>query len=329
LVEPVALQCRNPVCKISQTQKCVEGLAIDVCPHYGRPPASDEAQEVVREAESVALPSGNLLDPEEASQVLRRGESRVIAVVGPREAGKTTLISSLFELFLRGPLGSAQFAGSRTMYAFERACHPSRGVSRNAIPQTERTLLTDVQFYHLATRVPEHPVVDFLIADRGGEDYRSAADDGSGIETFVEIRRADTITFLVDGYQLLSLETRSSVGPEMLSIAQALIDGEAVSGMPRAAIVLTKLDEIERSSDRDRAMADYQRIVDKFRDLYGGVFEEIAAFHVAACPSDTALPLGHGVVSLFEFWGTKAPGSIVDPAPYVSTSTRFMDLLQE
>ena len=185
--------------------------------------------------------------------MLRRGVSRVIAVVAPKDAGKTTLIASVFELFLRGPIGPFQFSGSRTMYAFERACHPSRGVSRNVRPKTERTLLTTVNFYHAALSRLGGPVLDLVVADRNGEDYGTAADDASAVEDFVEIRRADTITFLIDGQQLADPVTRNTVGFEMLAIVQALADGGAIEGRPRVALVLTKLDDIERSDNGERA----------------------------------------------------------------------------
>ncbi|MCP2209675.1 TRAFAC clade GTPase domain-containing protein [Bradyrhizobium diazoefficiens] len=323
------VQCANPACKVRIDGRCVEGLEKNKCPHYGRPleaPASDGAAQV--EAHGIVLPSGDLLDQEEASQVLRRGASRVIAVVAPREAGKTTLIASVFELFLRGPIGPFRFSGSRTMYAFERACHPSRGVSQNARPKTERSLLTTVKFYHAALCRPDGDVLDLVVADRNGEDYGAAADNTEVVQDFVEIRRADTITFLLDGKQLADLVTRSSVGPELLAIVQALVDGGAIDGRPSVALVLTKLDEIERSADSARAKSDFAKIVAKFREFHADSFGEIRSFEVAACPSDTSLDLGHGVASLLAYWQDVVKPSIPTPAAHVSSSERYMHLLQ-
>jgi hypothetical protein len=329
LAETPEIQCSNPACKVRQDGRCVEGLELNKCPHYGKPLAAQPSTDAVAdERHGIVLPSGDLLDREEASQVLRRGASRLIAVVAPKEAGKTTLISSVFELFHRGPIGPFRFCGSRTMYAFERACHPSRGLSRNEIPKTERTLLTGVKFYHAALRRPGKPVLDLLFADRNGEDYGSAADDTSAVQGFVEIGRADTITFLIDGRQLVDLVTRNSVGSEILAIVQALIDGGAIEGRPRAALVLTKLDEIERSTERERAERDFGRIDAKFRQLHGDSFGEIRSFKVAACPSDTSLPLGHGVSDLLAYWEEAAHREVSKPAAYVSSPTRFMHQLQ-
>jgi Double-GTPase 2 len=307
----------------------VEGLPFNECPHFGKPPQPNPPLgAVVEESDGVLLPSGDLLPVEDANRVLRRGRSRVIAIVGPREAGKTTLIASIFELFLRGPIGPFRFSGSGTLYAFERACHPSRAVSQNVVPKTERTLLNDVHFYQLVTRKNADEPIDMLLADRGGEDYRTSADDPSSARGFVEIRRADTITFLVDGCRLLQATTRSSTVSEVLGIAQALIDGDAVADRPRVAIVLTKLDEIARSADRERTLRDFANFAIRFRTLLGEQFGEVRSFEVAACPSDTSLPLGHGVDALFHYWQDEPPLSPSVREPHVQSSTRFMHQLR-
>lgn len=329
MAETAAIQCANPACKVRIDGRCVEGLEKDKCPHYGKPLAAPaSAGPAQAERHGIVLPSGDLLDQDEASQLLRRGNSRVIAVVAPKDAGKTTLIASVFELFLRGPIGSFEFAGSRTMYAFERACHPSRGVSRNARPKTERTFLTTVKFYHAALRGPGVDALDLVVADRNGEDYGSAPDDTDTVGGFIEIHRADTITFLVDGRQLADPVTRNTVGTDMLAIAQALIDGGGIEGRPRVALVLTKYDDIERSADKERASRDFEKIVGKFRTLHADVFGEIRSFEVAACPSDTSLPLGHGVADLLAYWEETSPAVVPKAVSYVSSTTRFMHRLQ-
>ncbi|WP_441255824.1 TRAFAC clade GTPase domain-containing protein [Tardiphaga sp. 285_C5_N1_2] len=329
MVEPAPIvQCGNLDCKVGQDGKCVEGLTLDKCPHYGKTPQPKSVIGIAAdETHGVLLPSGDLLTVEEASGILRRGESRVIAIVGPKEVGKTTLIASIFELLLRGSVGPYRFSSSRTLYAFERSCHPSRAISQNVVPKTERTLLTDVHFYHLATRRDGSPLVDMLLADRNGEDYRASTDDPSTASDFAEIARADTISFLVDGDQLGDLTTRSSVVSEVLATAQALIDGEVLVGRPRVAIILTKVDQIKKLVDPERSMRDFRKLVARFGSLYSEAFGEIRSFEVAACPADTSLSLGYGIPELLNFWQMKSPEPVIATEPYVSRSTRFMHLL--
>lgn len=322
-------QCGNPDCKVGQDGKCVEGLTFEQCPHFGKLPRHKVVPGTVgEESHGLLLPAGDLLLVDDASKMLQRRASRVIAIVGPKEAGKTTLIASIFELFLRGPIGPFHFSGSRTLYAFERACHPSRAISQNVVPKTERTLLTDVRFYHLAMRKDDGPPVDTLLADRNGEDYRASADDPTSAGGFVEIGRADTVTFLVDGRQLLDATTRSSTVSEIVATAQALIDGGAVADTPRVAIVLTKLDDIRRSADCARALRDFTNLTTRFRTLLGEWFGEIRPFEVAACPTDTSLPPGYGVDELLHYWQEESPRTPSAVDPHIPSSTRFMHQLR-
>jgi hypothetical protein len=121
---------------------------------------------------------------------------------------------------------------------------------------------------------------------------------------------------------------RNTVGPDMLAIAQALIDGGAIEGRPRVALVLTKFDDVARSADKDRSSRDFEKIVGKFHTLHADVFGEIRSFEVAACPSDTSLPLGHGVADLLAYWEETAPAVVPKAPSHASSTTRFMHRLQ-
>jgi hypothetical protein len=128
------------------------------------------------------------------------------------------MIASLCDLFQQGKVGSLQFAGSRTLFAFEQACHHARAASRRTSPESEHTsLASGLGFYHLAMRkAASSNILHLLLADRSGEDYRSAADDPSISGEFVEIRRADTVAVLVNGELLLDLKARHNVRHEII-----------------------------------------------------------------------------------------------------------------
>jgi hypothetical protein len=210
----------------------VEGLAFEECPHYGgnkqvkepRGAASENAAEEADKKEGLSLPGGERLNVADASAVLRAGETRVVAIIGPTAAGKTTLIASLYNLFQKGPVAKLHFARSRTLSAFEQAWHHTRAVSQRATPYTERTPLSSgVGFYHLGLRNPLSPaVLDLLLADRPGEDYRSAADDPSVSAGFIEVLRADSISILVDGHRLIDVGARHNLLSEIQMILQGL-----------------------------------------------------------------------------------------------------------
>jgi len=293
--------CDNPECRVAETGKCVEGLALEKCTRYGRAPA--EAVQTAPKAEIVALSSGGRLALTEAPSLLRARDSRVIAVLGARGAGKTSLIASLFGLFQDGPVNGFRFVGSRTLIAFEEACHDARAASKRATPHFERTKLGSFGLYHLTTHSPpQNAATELLLADRAGEEYMEAADSPSLSKSFLEVRHADVLTLLVDGSRLLDLRERHNLRNELELMLQALRDGHALGEGQRLAIALTKLDEVEGSSNKAQAESDFANLVASISRLFANAFVSIEPFRLAASPTSDVLPRGHGVSALLGFW---------------------------
>ena len=299
------VQCANVDCRVAETGRCVEGLTLDACPHYGRALESDGGSKDSVDpsaSRSVALPPAGTLTSAEASAVLRLGPARVIAVIGPRDAGKTSLIASLYDLFQEGAIDGLEFSRSRTLHAFEHTCHDARALSRRGVPHMSRTPRGDVRFYHIEIGGGAAGArLALLLGDRAGEEYREAADDVTVVTRFSEIERADTVTVLVDGERLLG-GTRHNVRSDVTMMLQGLRDGGALRSGVRLALVLTKLDAIRAAVDGDHALRDFQTLVSDVRRLFGNELGQIDAFEVAASPKTEALPRGTGVGRLLSFW---------------------------
>ncbi|TXG87795.1 MAG: hypothetical protein E6R14_00675 [Thermomicrobiales bacterium] len=162
----------------------------------------------------------------------------------------------------------------------------------------------EVRFYHLdlsGSGVPESGLA-LLLADRAGEEYRSAADDLSTAAGFVEMARADCITVLVDGERLVDLGLRHNARSETVMILQALIEGGAIQPGQRLALVLTKLDVVLKSEDRDRVESDFASLRMRIQTLFSNVFSVISAFQVADSPRSDSVARGTGVADLLAFW---------------------------
>jgi hypothetical protein len=298
------VQCGNPDCRISETGKCVEGLSTDTCPNFGKPPASVDLTDAEdAETDVVVLSPATKLSLEEAAIILRREESRVLAIVGPFDAGKTSLIAGMYDLFQKGPIQENYFRGSETLHAFETSCHDSRAASERSIPDINRTPLGEVEFFQIGVTQQECALrVSLLIGDRAGEDYRSATNDVQIVSSFHEVQRADTLTFLVDGNRLAQSVTRHQVQAELLRLVQALVDGGGTSPCQRVAIVLTKLDDIRASENSERAIADFEASVAKIRGIFAERFVTIEPFRVAASPKNALVTRGAGLAELLNFW---------------------------
>ena len=300
-------RCANPDCHAATDGKCVEGFQdLETCPQFGKElvdgPPSEVKVELVKKG--VHLPVSMTLDVVEAGRLLRDELTNMIAVVGPHDAGKTSLIAGVYDLFQSGPVGNIAFASSLTLHSFERVCHDARAASRRAMPHTERTNRGEVRFYHLelADQAAESRHA-MLLADRSGEEYSETRDDPDSAAAFYELIRADTITMLVDGAKLLDNGQRHNVHSEVQLTLQAFVDGRIFRPWQRIAMVLTKVDAIRNSDHgQSQALEYFEGIVRTITQNFGGYFAQIVAFQVAASPKSGGAERGEGLPELLNFW---------------------------
>ena len=330
---PKPTGCSNEECKIAVDGKCVEGLSLDECPHATRLSVED-IDEVEVEAVPAAQPTvlnlslGDALDREDASALQCRRLSRTIGVIGPNDAGKTSLVAGVYDLLQGGPVAGVGFAGSSTLIGFEKICHDARAASRRDASHTERTIAgAEATFLHLDLRPSDGEVVSLFIGDRSGEDYLAAADDLARTGDFFEIRRADVVTLLVNGEHLASSEHRHEAKAATPQIVDALVEARSLRLGCRLAIVLTKEDAVLASAYADRAHREFNELVEAVKLKHGGYLGEIGSFIVAASPKDsTHVKRGEGVDRLLLYWleAAPAPRAVLRRK---SESGRMIDLL--
>ena len=306
------ISCANPDCRVVESGRCVEGLECTACPNYGR--EMDSYEDGGSNAPSgqilstcLDLVGAGTLTCAQASKLLRANESRVIAIIGPQDTGKTSLIAGLYDLFQLGPVDEINFSGSRTLHAFEQACHDARAASKRGTPHINRTPLGEVQFYHLELSGGNAGTrLSLMLGDRAGEDYMDAINDISVVDAFPEIRRADLVTMLVDGKKLLDSGARHNLISDVTMILQALVEGAATSGCHRLALVLTKIDLLHKSDLQSRVERDFDNLVSNIRKNFAGMFDIIEPFAVAASPMTDSILRGTGLRELLRFWLTPA-----------------------
>lgn len=271
-----------------------------------------------QELAALTLPSAESLTATDASSLLLRHQSKVVAIIGPSDAGKTSLIASFYDLFQMGEVSGWGFSRSSTLHAFELVCHDARAASRRSKPQTPRTGRGEVRFYHLELARDDGVVLTLLLGDRAGEEYREASDNSALAATFPEIARANSIIVLVDGERLLDTGSRHNVRSEIRLILRALRDGRGLPDQKHLALVLTKDDLVRGSQHADRAAADFVRIVDDISRDLPGTFASVRSFKIAASPSDTSVARGTGVSELVAFW---SEAERIDTIPDVAKVT--------
>ncbi|MDT4846361.1 hypothetical protein FQZ97_803780 [compost metagenome] len=274
----------------------------------------------------MSLPSSETLTFDEASQILCQSESRVIAVIGPSDSGKTSLIASLYDLFQEGPVAEAEFSRSRTLLAFEHTCHDARSASRRSTPHMNRTPIGTASFYHIEVGIDGRRL-GLLLGDRAGEEYRSAADDITVVVGFYEVSRADTLAVLIDGERLLDSGARHNLRSDITMMLQGFQEGGGLRANSRLALVLTKLDAIRSSPHEERALRDFDSLVASVQQLFGGSLSEVAPFQIAASPKSYAIERGTGLPELLSFW-LQPPASVRTAVPCRTEYTRAFAALQ-
>jgi Double-GTPase 2 len=308
--------CSNPDCRVSVDKKCVEGLPFDRCQFFGKPPADLRPAEGddVASAAGIDLDLGVPLHALQASGVLRASHSRVIGIIGPYDCGKTSLLAGLYDLFQEGPIAGVTFAGSSTLHGFENVCHDSRVASKRGIAHSPRTRRGEVTFYHLDVRRDgEADVVSLLLADRSGEEYEEVADEMANGLSMFELRRADTVTVLVDGRRLCDPKSRHDVINSVAPIVQGLQESGAFARRPQLAVVLTKNDAVVGSDKADTATADFDRLVETMERRFADRFSDVRKFVTTASPTGMAVKRGDGLRDLLLYWLNAGPPEPVAP----------------
>lgn len=249
------------------------------------------------------LPPSELLTVEKADELLRWRAASIIAVVGERNGGKTTLISEIYERFLRGHFADSCFCASWSLSGFEMKNFQSRAESGAERPDTPRTSARDgLRFFHLAVADTTALDVrtDLLISERAGETYREVRDSPSRATEMVELQRAATIAFVVDGERVFNNRKRTEVFASARSLVRALDETATIKPGARLQFVTTKYDLLDGEDAAD-ARAALDAFENQMRSLFGQAYQ-VEAFHTAARDPSGVLPAGTGIAPLFRSW---------------------------
>jgi GTPase SAR1 family protein len=238
-------------------------------------------------------------------------------VVGERGAGKTTLITEIYERFLRGPFAGLLFAGSRTLTGFEKRCYLARLVSGAAAPDTERTSVqAGLRFFHLGlASLVSLRRVDLLISERAGESYREARNAPAKVRGFLELTKARTIVFVLDGARVANDRLREETFSSVRQLVRATAESDVISPGVEIQLVTTKIDLLQ-SETLAHARESVAQFEQRIKEAYGDRFTKITSWRTAARnPSANAEP-ALGVAPLLQSWlspPNPPPTSIASP----------------
>jgi len=237
---------------------------------------------------------GRSLDAAACDALLRRWGGTVIGIVAAPEVGKTTLISTLYELLYRRRMVGFGFAGSETLRAYEERCHLARFSSDAAAADTPRTKVgAGLQFTHLRIATPSG-IQNAVFADRSGELFDKALARPADIDDFVELHRADVIIILVD---LVLLTSSTHLTVSAIRRLFMAMDQRSMLENRRVLLVGTKADVAVPTPRSRKAVRELNTVAEELSQRAGGRFR--IDMHVVACrPRRGSTVIGEGLESL-------------------------------
>lgn len=257
-------RCSNVNCFADDGEGCALGnRRITECPSWSAGESKTEAAPSPAEMPARVPWSGSALGPADLSNLVPRGRSILVGVLGAHDAGKTTLLTGNYLQLLRGhALADARFAGSRTLGAWESLAAWMRfdDAARAPAfpPHTPRGTSRVPGLLHLALRGPRDELRDVLLTDAPGEWFtrwsvQEDARDAEGARWIV--RHADAFLVLADCLRLCGPKR----GPARHDIRQLLERlGNHVGNRP-TVLVWAKADNHPPEGIRDairRALKD-------------------------------------------------------------------------
>lgn len=266
-------------------------------------------------ADELLLPwSGSALGLVDLGFLAGKAKPLVVGIIGPQNAGKTTLLASWYLLAGRGLVCSERhrFAGSYSFVGWEAVAHSLRwnpGQQPGFPPHTTSRGGRTPGLLHMSFRSPDKEVRSYLFADAPGEWFQkwavnSDSVDGEGARWVAQ--HADIFLLIADCEALASTHIGSARGALQL-LARRL---SAERGTRPVALVWTK-------SDVEIAPAIEQTV----KEAVFGLMPDALEFSVSVTPGeDDESNTGRGLLDLFE-WTLSARRQRISLPPVTTTAT--------
>lgn len=266
--------------------------------------------------------SGSAFGLADLGFVSGRGKPMVIGVVGPQNAGKTTLLAAWYLLLGRGLIGVEDqlFAGSYTLSGWEAVAGSMRwapGQSPRFPAHTTSRGGRAPGLLHLTFRGEKcGRSVDYLFADAPGEWFQRWAintdsDEGAGARWVSD--NADAFMIVADR-EALAGESMGTARGSLQRIAKRL---GAERGTRPVALVWTKSD-VDIRPEMEEAVR--SSVMDAMPDA-----TEHSVSVVGALGEDPLLNMGTGLVELFHWAiGVRRPGVGLPPPASTSRDPLFI-----
>ena len=230
----------------------------------------------------------------------------MLLLLGPVASGKTTIETSLYQLFQEKPVENYYFAGSRSLQGFEQRAYYTRIKSKGSLPDTPRTKVDEEPtFLHLRLWNRDNDATTNLIFwDISGEAFSENIGKVDSVKKeFSFAERADFVIGIIDGEKLCNKKTKNSVVSEIIQLLRTFLDSGVLGEGCVLQIVFSKYDLLIKEEN-------YAEIIERAKNQINGYLEELSAnieyYCVAAMPSSAKdIQVGYGLSELLQRWCKK------------------------
>jgi hypothetical protein len=314
-------QCPLETCFVPDTGCDLGHTNLSKCPNWHGTKGAEETEEDL--TDEMLMPwSGSAFGLADLGFVSGRGKPIVIGVVGPQNAGKTTLLAAWYLLLGRGlaTAGGRLFAGSYTLTGWEAVAGAMRwapGQSPRFPAHTSSRSGRAPGLLHLTFRDENggRPV-DYLFTDAPGEWFQRWAintdsEDGAGARWVSDF--SDAFIVVAD-CEALSGEAMGAARGSLQRIAKRL---GAERGQRPVALAWTKSD-VDITPEMEEAVR--SSVTDAIHDV---VEHQVSV--LGPPDTDPCLNMGSGLVELLEWAiGVTRPGITLPPPAATSNDPLFI-----
>ncbi|MEU6610002.1 hypothetical protein ABZ922_33975 [Streptomyces shenzhenensis] len=308
--------CPQQSCFVPDTG-CALGLVdLSACPAYR---GAREESSAPTTTDDALLPwSGSALGLGDLAFIAGRSRPRIIATIGPQNAGKTTMLGAWYLLLSRGAadLRAGQFAGSFSLAGWEAVAESLRwapGQAPGFPPHTTSRSGRAPGLLHLSFRIGQEQPASYLFTDAPGEWFHRWAINRDGPEAAGArwIAEHADVLLLVADREALSGEAKGSARSALQLLAARVADERRSRPV---ALVWTKAD-IPVTPAMEESV--HQSVF--------GLIPDAEEFSVSIAPADTRRQVDDALTGLLD-WALTArrPHADLPPSRPASNDPLFM-----
>lgn len=250
----------------------------------------DESTISTDESNVISLPLGEELSSEAIYPIMATEQSKFIVIMGGTKSGKTTLVTALYQQFLKKKISDKyHFAGSQTLMAFENRAHFTRTMSKQSQSTMQRTPLGSLdKILHLRIKnLDMETFENLLFTDPSGEDYeRVICNVAEAKEDFQIVRAAHCIVLLIDGEKFADVMDRNLERQKSIDLLRTFQDSGLLNPKSKIIVVVSKYDLITKEENKKLTIA-VRNLLNDFVKQLPKIKKNLQLHYIAAMPCST------------------------------------------